>query len=490
MLTGYFKNEHCRELSLLGQSLVMIAIAVLMAGCGASMVPTPSPSPTPSATGTTSVVVQVSSTANGQFSSFLMTLDSITLTNNAGKSADLLPTTPQMAEFSHLNAGTALLGTATVPQDVYTSATVTYILPEFSWITVASGGGLIFNTDSDNFGVQSATVNLPSPITVSGTAMNLFLDLQVSKSASCICKGIPDTYSITPTFNLTASAISSSPTNTQNGKVTGIRGRIASVDISSNTLSVASTNGAALLVPTGPTLSLAANGVTAYHGIAGLSALASGMFVDMDAIIQPDGSLTATRIAVEDAAAVNVMIGPLAQVDQVDGIIVNFGRQQQGDDLSSDPIEDWDYSFAGATAFQTSSQFNALQNLPFTPIFNGPNMVAGQNVAVSSLALVLFGGSFTPATTITLMPQTINGTVSAISTNGAFTVYQISLPAYDVIPTLNGATSVFAYADGSTQMFNSSAISAGSVVRVNGFLFNDAGTLRMVAGQVNDGVAE
>jgi hypothetical protein len=38
-------------------------------------------------------------------------------------------------------------------------------------------------------------------------------------------------------------------------------------------------------------------------------------------------------------------------------------------------------------------------------------------------------------------------------------------------------------------MLNSSPLSVGSIVRFNGLLFNDAGTLRMVAGQVSDGVA-
>jgi hypothetical protein len=40
-----------------------------------------------------------------------------------------------------------------------------------------------------------------------------------------------------------------------------------------------------------------------YQGVSRFSALAAGTFVDMDGAIQSDGSLLATRIAVEDPLA-------------------------------------------------------------------------------------------------------------------------------------------------------------------------------------------
>jgi hypothetical protein len=120
-----------------------------------------------------------------------MTLNSITLTGASGNSVTLLDT-PQMVEFSHLNSSTALLRMGIVPQGVYTSAKVTYSNPEFTYINVGATGGLVFNTDSNRLGVQSATVNLPSAITISGNAMALFLDLQVPQSFTCSCQGTPD----------------------------------------------------------------------------------------------------------------------------------------------------------------------------------------------------------------------------------------------------------------------------------------------------------
>ena len=98
------------------------------------------------------------------------------------------------------------------------------------------------------------------------------------------------------------------------------------------------------------------------------------------------------------------------------------------------------------------------------------------------------------------MPQTINGTVSAVGSDGGFATYTVALAAYDLIPNLAvqpGQTTVLAdpnsvvvYTDSSTQMLNTQPLAVGSVVRFNGLLFDDNGTARMDCGRVNDGVPE
>jgi hypothetical protein len=98
------------------------------------------------------------------------------------------------------------------------------------------------------------------------------------------------------------------------------------------------------------------------------------------------------------------------------------------------------------------------------------------------------------------VPQTINATVAATAIDGSFTTYTVELAPYDLIPNLAvqaGQTTVLTqpgtvvvYVDSSTQQHNTSPLAVGSVLRFNGLLFNDNGTLRMDCGQVNDGVAE
>jgi hypothetical protein len=178
----------------------------------------------------------------------------------------------------------------------------------------------------------------------------------------------------------------------------------------------------------------------------------------------------------------------------------NLGREQQGQNYSAQGQNIGIYSFSDSTIFQTSGQFNNVASLPFAANFNGSNMVTGQNVSVYSGVLTAYnGGEYDASTTITLMPQTIDGAVVDSSQEGTFSVYSVSLAPYDLFPTLAiqpGQASVLAnpgevevYVDNNTQTLNTQALAPGSTLRFNGLVFNDNGTLRMDCAQVNDGVA-
>jgi len=98
------------------------------------------------------------------------------------------------------------------------------------------------------------------------------------------------------------------------------------------------------------------------------------------------------------------------------------------------------------------------------------------------------------------VPQTINGTVTAVGSEGSFTTYTVSLAAYDLIPALavqpgqttatTNPSTVVVYVDSNTQQLNTKQLTVGDVFRFNGLIFNDSGTLRLDCGQVNDGVPE
>jgi len=451
--------------------------------------------PLPPATG--QVTVLVSSTANDKLSQFNLGFTGITLTSQSGSTVNLL-TGSQSAEFIHLNGSAEPLVTTSVPQDVYTAATATIGPAQFTCVNLNSSGGLEVSTFA--YGATPSgqiTVSVPTPITITSTTIGLSLDLVVSKSATyatCDPTGVPS-YSINPTFNLTPVTIASQPTNNGNGKETGLKGIVASIDTGKNTFTVTAADG--------PSWSVTSNGSTVYQGIGGLSGLATGMAVDMDAAIQSDGSLLATRVTAEDTNTANLSLstGPLEFVASSVPVVNAFGREEQGylyattKGSSSQP-----FSFDKAV-FQTSGQLTNLGSLPFSASFNAANMVAGQNVSISSHALTRSSGPiYIPAATLTLMPQTINGTVSAISSAGNFTTYTVALAAYDLMPALSvqagqttllqNPTSVVVYADSGTQTLNTVPIAVGSVLRFHGLLFNDGGTLRMDCAWVNNGVAE
>jgi len=479
-----------RSLSVLQLSslLPLLALAIgITTGCGGT-----SSSGSPALSGNTSVTVVLSSTANDQLSEFDLLLQNLTLTSKTGKTVTLL-STPQGFEFVHLNGQAEPLTTVTIPQDIYASATATIGYAQFTCLTLTPSGGL----DSSTFAygyvpTPNVTVNLASPITITGSSMGLSLDLQVAQSAiysSCYTGGA-DPYAITPTFNLTPVAFSTQPTNPENGKVAGLMGQITAIGTNSFTVSISEGDASPRSV------SMNSGSGTLYQGVSGFSALTVGTFVDMDAAIQPDG-LLATRVGVEDPSAVNVLSGPLVFVDTIEPALNIWGRNQQGSDYVAHALGGMPFSFDSAV-FHISSQFTNLQNLPFVPNFTGSNMVAGQNLYLSAPTQTDMSNPYTELRTITLIPQTINGTVLGISTSGGFTNFTVSLASDDLFPTLavqQGQTTLLTnpsqvevYADSNTQLLNTQPLAAASMLRFYGLVFNDNGTLRMDCAQVNDGV--
>jgi hypothetical protein len=405
----------------------------------------------------------------------------------------------------HLNGGTEPLTAVTIPQDIYVSAKATIGGASFTCVTIlppgsVSPGGLDASTYAYGYTPDSdVIVNLPSPITITGDSMVLVLELLVSNSVSypsdCYPVGTAP-YSITPNFNLIPATFSSQPSNPANVKATQLEGQITAISATGTSLTVS-------LPEPNPentrTLSVSSNESTIYQGINDFSGLAVGAFVDVDGTIQRDASLQATRIAVQDPSAVDVLMGPVmvvwpAQPAVAEPSAIFFSRLSAG----KDPIPlFWAYGISGAV-FQVSQQIS-LQGLPFVPVFNGSNMVAGQNVYVTSQNLSYIGGIYTPATTITLMPQTINGTVAGSSRSGNFAEYTVSLAPYDLFPLLavqpaqttllTNPSEVQVYVNDSTDQMNIQPLAAGSTLRFYGLVFNDNGTLRMACAQVSDGVA-
>jgi Domain of unknown function (DUF5666) len=451
--------------------------------------------------GNTNLTVVMTSTANDQVTNFNMQFQTLTLTSQSGKSVTLF-SSPQPSEFMHLNGNIEPLTSGSIPQDIYTSASVTLGGAEFVCISQDPSGGLLIS----HYSVvnQSPVVNLDSPITVTGNSMTLSLDLLVSSSAilpSCYSDPIFSGYSMSPTFRLTPLTVSSSATNAGNGLVTGLDATINSVGTNGSKLTLtlpADSSGTR-------TVLAHAGSATVFQGVSSFAGLTAGTFVNMDGAVQSDGSLLATRIEVENPAAINLFTGPVMAVFALEPVFMLYGRTEIGP-LLTDPVnnqpgmyfETPDFDLSNAT-FHISGQFSNLGSLPFVPSFDASNLASGQNVDVTSPTYTLAGGvgPYTPATTITLIPQTINGSVEGVSTSGSFTVYSVSLADYDLFPQLavqpgqttilNNPSQVQVYVDSNTQKLNTESLSTGSTLRFYGLVFNDNGTLRMDCAQVSDG---
>lgn len=217
--------------------LSAVALAAAIAGCGSGTNTTG-----PVLHGNTTVVVLLSSTANDQLSQFNVTFNSLTLTSQSGKVVNFF-ITPQTAEFMHLNGSAEPLITVSIPEDVYTTASLTMQSPQVSCVTLLQTGGVLID-EVDPGGMAAATVSVPSPITVTGTAMGLLLNLQISQSVTPANCPLHANYpSITPTFTLTPVTLASPPTNVQNGKMTGLMGLISSINATTNSFTVTAADG-------------------------------------------------------------------------------------------------------------------------------------------------------------------------------------------------------------------------------------------------------
>jgi hypothetical protein len=441
--------------------------------------------------GATKVTVLLSSTANDQLSAFNIGLTGVTLTSQSGKQVTLL-NAAQNAEFIHLNGALEPVLVADIPQDTYTSAAATVSQGNFSCATLTPSGGVNTSTfASATITPGQVNVQLPAPIAINGAAMGLTLNLLVSQSvsfSSCYITGISP-YTITPTFSLTAGSLSSGVAEN------GLHAQASSIDTASGIVT--------MLLFDGQTISFGTNSATVFQGINGLSVLTPGMFVDMDAVLQSDGSQLASRIAVQDTDTTNLSVstGPLLQIASVQPSLFSLAQLHQGYLTNTNQAGILiPYSFGSAT-FHIGGRITNLQELPFVATFDAASMFAGQNAYFSSHATTLSGGpTYVPASTITLMPQTINGTISATLIDGAFTTYTVALAPYNLIPALAvqpGQTTVLTdpgtvvvYVDSKTQLQNMTPLAVGNIARFTGAIFNDHGTLRMDCLQVNDGVAE
>ena len=484
------------------------AASLLTAGCGSA--PSGSSSGGPVAGAFTTVAIQLSSVANDQLSQFTMGIQSIALTTGAGKTTTIF-STPTNVDFIPANGAAYPLATVQVPQDIYTSAAVTVSGPAFVYTFLDSTGEI--NIDHGLYSTTPGTpvVTLSGPITVDGTAMGMTLSLDVSKSLMMSNSTHPSASSNTgtPTFDLSAYPLTAEATTPLNGKCIGLAGQLSAV--SANSITVTLTGDGSLNTAggylngysTGASFPAALNSSTQYQGISSASALAVGAFVNVDIALQPDGSYAATRVEVQDPTTTNVTAGQVLQSNPSNFGIGPLTTQYEGSQLqSSDFGSTGFFVYNTSSKFQTSARFANLSSLPFTPVFGGATTVAGQMTSIGAMSYPLYGGSWALPTTVTLMPQTIDAVVTGVSTSGSYTVYTAQLAPYDPIVQLNGpvtgttdlllsgASVVHVYVNSATTMLNTAQLAASGTFRFNGLLFDDGGVLRMVAGQVNDGVPQ
>ena len=390
--------------------------------------------------------------------SLSLTLDSIVLTDSAGKTTTVL-SKPVTVEASHLDAvQEPLLPPLSIPQDTYVSATFTAASPTVVYVDPTTGKPV---TVSATLASATDVVTFTTPITVSATSTPIAIDLLVGQSVAIS----GTTVTVTPTFNVVQIPLAAAPTNGGNGKITGALGQVGSVSGSTLALNLAN----------GQTLSLTTNSSTVLQGITTLSQLTAGELVDVDYAQQSSGSLLALRVHLISSTAETLFGGPVTAV--AGSPLSSFSqlvRQPLGPGATPTSTgTTYTVDVGSATTYGLAAQAGTLPSLPFTPAFSATTLFAGQNVLVAASSV---SGTTVTAASVTLAPQTVDGTVSAIATVSGLTAYTITLPASSALATLAGTSSVTVYVGTSTQTMNASTIAVGGAVRFNGLLFKNGST--------------
>jgi hypothetical protein len=452
---------------LAGVSASLALLAALVSGCSGDV----SPDLANNIGGpAVAVPVMITDAPSDQLVAFSLTLNSIVLTDSAGKTTSVL-STPTTVEICHLNGIQAPLVTANIPQDTYASALITFSNPQITYIN-SSGQPVVA---SPTLATTSYTATFPSPITITATSTSLLFDLLAAQSVTITGTSVV----VSPVFSVKAVPPATAvPPMGKNGTGMQQMGTVVSV------------SGATLVVEpgSGPNITLTTNSSTVLQGFSSLSSLTAGELVQIDFVVQTGGVFLATRIQLAPpppgGQPPNQLSGPVVSVTAGSGFKMALmqGLGPAVGPTSAGAI--YTITTTSSTTYAITPQFVSLTGLPFTPAFTGANLTPGQTVGVTASSV---SGTTATATNVFLVPQTLGGTVSAISTTGSYTVYTLALASGSAFSSLSGASTVTVYTSSATASANAAAIVVGSQVRFNGLVFSVGSGFSMVAGVCPDG---
>lgn len=447
---------------------VLVTAALVIAGCTAASNLTGGS--TNINTATTLVPVTITDAPSDQVVAASLTLNSVVLTDQKGATASIL-TAPLTFEAAHLDAVQEPLFTPAIPQDAYVSVTLTYSNAQVAYIDPTTKLLVLATATLTN---TSQTITLPAPLTINNTTTSLLIDYLVAKSVTIS----GSTVTVTPQFHVAPAPIAATPTNGTNGLQCGIKGKVTALG----------TNQFTLTNPEGISLVINVGNSTQYQGLSGFSALAVGMLVEVDVQMQTNGALLALRVEqmVPPNATADLLVGPVVAV--TGSPVTSFTeivRQKIGPTATSTPVEKDTINVTNTTQFQLPGRWKnlVLNGVPFTPTFDASTLFAGQVVAVQTNGVT---NNTATALSVTLAPQTVEGTITGGAIPACIPCWgqlTLTLPAGSWLATITGKSTVDVIVPtaATMQVLPGATAAASSVVRFNGFLFNNNGTLVLVA---------
>lgn len=462
-------DRHSRENSGVKATclLLLLLTFLLLAGCGGGGSSTPS-SNSPQ-TAATTVQINVGDAPADWVVAFTMTISSMALTNSSGSNVTVA-SGPMAMEMRHLMGTMEPLTMANVPPGTYTmasivinSASVTYIDPVTRQPVQKTMAGM------------TKTINFNPMVTVGSSPMAMNFDLDLAHSISSDGSG---NMTFSPVFNMSTGT----PGAGQGPMFGGMDHMIGTVSgISGNTFTMSMMQGLS-------SVTVNTNSGTQFGNMSGMGGMSPGMMIEVDAKMQPDGSLMATRIE----SIMSGMSGGIMAEGLIGSITGNPPTQLNiiADNGAGNGMKS---SFLGATLLvnvtsSTTYRFDSgdvdLNNLPFTPAFTGSTIAKGQRIDPESSGGMMSGmmGSVGTinASALTLQQQGLSGTVSSYA-SGSPASFILILPSDSAFTGITGASTITVFQQPDTQLRGITSVSNGASVQVRGLLFFDAGTYKLVA---------
>ena len=454
-----------------------LALAGLLTACGSGSSATKNPNPTPTAK--TAVQVNMGDAPADWMLAFSMNISSMSLTGSNGTVSAVSATTPM--EMLHLMGTMQPLAMISAPQGSYTGASITIGSATVMYMDPTTKAPM----QKTISGPITATVNFSSPITVGSTPMAMGFDLDLASSVTADASG---NLSMNPVFHVTTGMQGSgSPLDPTDGGIQQMMGTVSGVSGSSFTMTS---------MQAAQTFTFATNSSTTFENISSMSMMTNGMLVAVDASLQSDGSLMATKVQSMMNSGGVIGGGIITAVTGQPPTSLTMVMQNGAGTgmMSSDFAAGATIDLSGSTTYEIDEDNVDMSGLPFTPVFDASHIYVGQSVMPISSTGMMSGGSgmmggssmggTITASEVALEPQGLTGTAATAITSGSTTSFTLTLPSDSAFTTLTGATSVTVIQQPQTTVAGTSPIASGSSMHAFGLLFFDAGQWKMVAARM------
>ncbi len=458
-----------------------MALAAALTACGGGSNSATNPIPTPTPAAKTAVQVSMGDAPADWMLAFSMNISAMSLTGSNGAVSVVTSSTPM--EMMHLMGTMQPLALVSAPQGSYTSASITIGSATVMYMDPATKSPVQKTIP----GPITATANFPSSMTVGSTPMAIGFDMNMASSVTADASG---NMTLNPVFKVTMGMQGTgNPLDPADGGIQEMLGAVSSISGSSFTMNS---------MQSAQTFTFATNSSTEFDNITNMSMMANGMLLTVDASLQSDGSLMATRVQsmmnsggiMGDGVMTAVTGQPATQLTMVMRNGAGTGM------MSSYLAAGVTVSMNGSTVYRIDDDNIDMSNLPFTPVFDASHIYAGQGVMPISSTGMMSGGSggmmgggsmggTMTASAVNLEQQGLSGTISASITSGTRTSFTMTFPSDSAFRTITSAASMTVYQQSGTTISGGSPIAGGATVHVLGLLFLDAGQWKMVASRIS-----